>query len=64
MKKIKITVNNTYSFEMCDDSKIISLTGYKDKCDMTINYPNNWAYTRAVQHGFSIVQSIIDGKII
>lgn len=56
MKNIKIKFNDQIDIEICTDSRIIIIKNYSDKCVMTINYPDNWYYTRAVQHATSITE--------
>lgn len=56
MKTIEIKVNDKVTAEICTESRVIIIKGYADKCVMTINYPDDWYYTRAVQHVFSIIE--------
>lgn len=63
MNKIEVEIDDKYSFEICTQSRVILIKEYKDECIMTINYPENWAYSRALQHGLSIIQSSIDNNI-
>lgn len=60
MEQIKVKVNESIEFEIDIQSKIILFRKYKDGCVMTINYPDNWAYSRALQHAMSISECCLD----
>lgn len=64
IETLEIKVNDKYSFSIYQESRTILFKNYKDVCDMTINYPDNWAYSRALQHSLSIVNCLIEGKIV
>lgn len=68
MENIKIKFNDQFDVEICTKSRIIIIKNYvslNESCVMTINYPDNWYYTRAVQHATSIIEACTgDKKVI
>ena len=63
MTSVKIKVDDRVDIEISHEDRIIIIKGYSDKCIMTINYPDNWAISRAIQHAMTIAQSSINSSI-
>jgi|GEM_PF-5141076 len=63
MKKLNITVNDTINMEIDMISRVIVITKYTEECVITVNYPENWAYSRALQHGMSLCESALNNSI-
>lgn len=64
IKKLEVKVNDDLSFSICHESRIILFLDYENKCNMTINYSDNWSYSRALQHAISISECFINSSII
>jgi len=54
MKRITIQIDERIEIVISPTEYIIVIKGYSEDCIMTINYPENWAISRAIQHAMSI----------
>lgn len=66
MEEIKIEVNDKVIVEIMMAERVCIINGYCEDCVMTITFPEDWSYTRVVQHALSIAQAsmIEGGKIV